>query len=258
MTANDIWALFRIKLSDDALCDEDFTDETRHLLKSFLSGPDSSSRRAKFSSSPAQYFDTEAKAIVLLTCPDDHYRFDFIKNSEGYSLAFIECITLPISDIKAFPYDKFAPLCDKETHIRCEKEISKIIWMYLKFKELLGRDEAIKVFMDGSGESIAARSWVPFYNDRLSYIAYAAWTENRITGEDIAITAFSDDKSVLLFRNHIWRRMYAVTGHLKTLIGYEEFIWIFEEIWRDRARASGWNVEFSYMGDDTSMTFTTL
>jgi hypothetical protein len=58
-------------------------------------------------------------------------------------------------------------------------------------KELLGRDEAIRNFMDGNGEKLCARSWVPYYDERLAYIAYAAWIENRINGEDVTITEFS-------------------------------------------------------------------
>jgi hypothetical protein len=68
-------------------------------------------------------------------------------------LAFIECITLPVSNINTLPYFDFIPLCEKETLIRHEKEISKNIYLYLKFKELFGRDEAIKIFMDGNGEN---------------------------------------------------------------------------------------------------------
>jgi hypothetical protein len=255
MTAYDIWASFRNKLIDDSLCEEDFTDETRFFFKSFLSGSESLYRRTKYLSASAQYFDTETKAIVLLNCPDDNYRLDFIKKDGGYSLAFIECITLPVSDINTLPYNDFIPLPEKETHIRREKDISKTIWLYLKLKELLDRNEAIKIFMDGNGENIGARSWVPFYNERLAYIAYAAWIEKRINGEDVAIMQFSDNRSVLYFKNHIWRKMYTMTGHLKTQIGFDEYMWFFEEIWRDRARASGWTVEITYEGEDTMLTF---
>jgi hypothetical protein len=96
---------------------------------------------------------------------------------------------------------------------------------------------------------------VPFYNERLAYIAYAAWIENRISGEDITITEFSQLRSILILRNHIWRRMYTLTGHLKTKIDFDEYMWFFEEIWRDRAKANGWSVEFIFDCDDTIMTF---
>jgi hypothetical protein len=255
MTAHEIWMSFRNKLIDDSLCEEDFTYEMRYFFMNFLTGPETLSRRTKYFSAPAQYFETETKAIVLLKCPDDNYRFDFIKIDDRYTLAFIECITLPVSDINALPYSDFTPLPEKETYIRREKEISKTIWLYCKLKELLGRSEAIKVFMDGNGENIGARSWVPFYDQRLAYIVYAAWIENRINGEHITITEFSDNRSVLLLKDHIWKVMYTMTGHLRTQLDFDEYMWFFEEIWQDRARASGWTVDFSYEGDDTMMTF---
>lgn len=255
MTAYDIWASFRNKLIDDSLCDEDFTNEMRLFLKNLLSGPDSLLLRTKFSEAPAKFFDMETKAIVLLNCPDDDYRFDFIKKDSGYMLAFIECITLPVSDINTLPYQDFISLPEKEMFIRREKEISKTIWFYLKFKELVGRDEAIKIFMDGNGEKIGAKSWVPFYSERLAYIAYAAWIENRIYGEAVVVTRFSDERCVLCLKNHLWRKMYAMTGHLKTQIALDEYMWLFEEVWRDRAQASGWVVDFTYDGEDTVLTF---
>lgn len=216
MSAYDIWESFRKKLIEDSLCDEDFTDEMRPFLKAFLSGIESLPRRTKYYSAPAQYFDMETKASIMLNCSDDNYRFDFIKKDKGYALAFIECITLPVSDISTLPYDKFQPLPEKETFIKREKEISKTIWYFNKFKELLGREEAIKIFMDGNGENIGARSWVPFYSERLSYIAYAAWIEERINGENVVIKQFSDKESVICFKDHIWRKMYNMTSHLKT------------------------------------------
>lgn len=109
--------------------------------------------------------------------------------------------------------------------------------------------------MDGNGEKIGAKSWVPFYSERLAYIAYAAWIENRIYGEAVVVTRFSDERCVLCLKNHLWRKMYAMTGHLKTQIALDEYMWLFEEVWRDRAQASGWVVDFTYDGEDTVLTF---
>ena len=50
------------------------------------------------------------------------------------------------------------------------------------------------MFYDGDGEYICARSWVPFYSDGLSFIAYFAWYECRINGENVAIQEFCESK----------------------------------------------------------------
>ena len=62
------------------------------------------------------------------------------------------------------------PLDKKELHIRREKEITQLVYFYLKFKELVGSEKAIAMFYDGKGEYICARSWVPFYGKRDSSI----------------------------------------------------------------------------------------
>jgi hypothetical protein len=255
MTAQDIWMSFCHKLKNDALGVADCTEEMSSLLLGWLKGPQTLTRRTKFIVAPATYFETATKAIVMLRCPDSDYRFDFIKDGAVGRLAFMECITLPVTDIHTFPYDSFTPLPAMENHIRREKEITKTIYYYLKFKELLGKEEAIRVFLDGRGECIGARSWVPFYSDRLAFIVYSAWIENRINGETVVMEALSEDRSVLRFKDNSWLKMYRVTGHLRTQIDYDEYIGLFEAVWRDRAEKSGWSVGFAYEGEDTVLTF---
>lgn len=64
---------------------------------------------------PARFFDTPTRAVVQLSCPDDEYRFDFVRRAEaeGGRLAFVECITLPLAEI-TLPCTVFSPLPDKE------------------------------------------------------------------------------------------------------------------------------------------------
>ena len=102
----------------------------------------------------------------MVSCPDGEYRFDFCGDDRRWCLQFIECITLPVDHITEMPYDNFLPLPDKEAWIRYEKVISKQVYLFCKAKELLGFDEALKWFLDGAGELLGAKSWVPFYDDR--------------------------------------------------------------------------------------------
>jgi hypothetical protein len=143
-------------------------------------------------------------------------------------------------------------------HIRREKEISKTVYYYNKFKELLDAEAAVGIFLDGYGESVGARSWVPFYNDSMAFIVYSAWIENRINGERVVLEAFHETRSVIRFKDHIWLSMYRMTGHLRTQISYDEYIGLYEAIWRDRAEKSGWTVSFAYEGEDTVLTFEKL
>ena len=195
---NIVWTDFCDKMSKDELRDCDFTNEMHKLLSPLLCGSATAQRRDKFLSSSFEIYENDSKISVLIHCTDDEYRFDFIQDEEKWKLAFIECITLPVSDINILPYKDFTELQDKEIAIRREKDISKTIFVYNKFKEILGQENAVKIFLDGQGEFICARSWVPFYSDGLSYIAYAAWTENRINGEKVIIERFDEEECCLI------------------------------------------------------------
>lgn len=154
-----------------------------------------------------------------------------------------------------FPYSEFVPLGKKELHIRREKEISQFVYFYLKFKELAGREKALACVSDGKGEYICARSWVPFYSDRLSYIAYSAWYECRINGENVVIQEFQENKCEVVIYNHIWRSMYFTAVHLKAAIEYSEYMELFESVWKDRAASAGWKISFVYTDEYTSLIF---
>lgn len=250
-----IWIDFCNKMRADVLNDDDFADEMRIFLRSFLCGSDATQRRSKFLVSPYDIYETDTKCSVIVHCSDDDYRFDFSLVKNRWKLSFIECITLPVSDLSVVPYMAFRPLPKKEAEIRREKEISKLIYFYNEFKKLVGRQKAMEMLFDGAGEFLGAKSWVPFFNERLSYIAYAAWMENCIYGEQIEIVNFSEQCCRLLFRNHIWRKMYAMTGHIQKMIDYEEYMDIFESIWMNRAFESGWELQVNYRGKDTELVF---
>ena len=124
---NIVWADFCDKMRKDALCDGDFTKEMQPLLSHLLCGSHATQRRDKFIIAPFETYENDSKINIIVHCSDDDYRFDFVWSDAKWKLAFIECITLPISDIKTLPYMDFVELPDRENAIRKEKEISKMI-----------------------------------------------------------------------------------------------------------------------------------
>ena len=117
MNAGTIWADFCGKLQNSTLSTDDFTAEAQGL-SFWLTGDRAEHARRKFCSAPAEFFDMEAKASVMLRCEDDNYRFDFIPVGDSFKLAFMEGITLPVFNIKSLPYSQFTPLPDKENEMR--------------------------------------------------------------------------------------------------------------------------------------------
>lgn len=251
----DIWKEFQEKLKQDTLTESDFTVEMGAYLQPLLCGEAAAPRRQKFLTAPYDMYEGADRVSIVLHCADDDYRFDFLPDGILWKLAFIECITLPVYDMNHFPYSKFVPLGKKELHIRREKEISQFVHFYLKFKELAGREKALACVSDGKGEYICARSWVPFYSDRLSYIAYSAWYECRINGENVVIQEFQENKCEVVIYNHIWRSMYFTAVHLKAAIEYSEYMELFESVWKDRAASAGWKISFVYTDEYTSLIF---
>lgn len=255
LKCTDIWDEFQEKLKYDTLTVSDFTTEMCAYLQPLLCGEHSASRRQKFLDAPYDVYVGVDRISVVSHCPDDDYRFDFFCDGNQWKIAFIECITLPVFDMDVVPYSKFMPLDKKELHIRREKEITQLVYFYLKFKELVGREKALTMFYDGKGEYICARSWVPFYSDSLSYIAYSAWYECRINGENVVIEEFQESKCRVVIYNHIWRNIYFIVGHLKPVIEYSEYMELFESIWKDRAASAGWDIQFVYKEEYTSLIF---
>lgn len=153
-----VWKEFQEKLEQDLITESDFTAEMGAYLSPLLCGEAAVPRRRKFLEAPYEIYEGTERILVVLHCPDDDYRFDFLFDGISWKLAFVECITLPVYDMDIFPYTEFAPLGKKELHIRREKEITQYVYFYLKFKELVGREKALACFSDGKGEYICARS----------------------------------------------------------------------------------------------------
>lgn len=231
----DIWKEFQEKLKQDALTESDFTVEMGVYLQPLVCGEAAAPRRRKFLEAPYDIYEGADRVSVVLHCADDDYRFDVLPDGTLWKLAFVECITLPVYDLNIFPYTEFAPLDKKELHIR--------------------REKALACVSDGKGEYICARSWVPFYSDGLSYIAYSAWYECRINGENVEIREFQENKCEVVIYNHIWRSMYFTTGHLRAVIAYSEYMELFEYIWKDRAASAGWKISFVYTDESTVLVF---
>jgi len=255
MNAQLIWNEFLDKLHYDSFSENDFSNDMKTFLCSFLIGATAQFRREKFINAPAEIIDGEHKKIIILSCPDGEYRFDFEINNGKWQLCFVECITLPVANINSFPYNSFVALPEKEAWINAEKNISKMIYFFCKLKNIFGFDEALLWFNDGAGEFLCAKSWVPFYEDGKAFIMYCAWIENRINGESISVEIFTKTKCVMRFINHLWFRVYHVASHIKIQLPLDEYKKLFEHIWQDRAKHSGWNISFEYDGNDTIISF---
>lgn len=73
--------------------------------------------------------------------------------------------------------------------------------------------------------------------------------------ENVVIQEFQENRCEVAIYNHIWRRSYFIVGHLKPIIEYSEYMELFETIWKDRAASAGWEIQFVYTDECTSLIF---
>jgi hypothetical protein len=255
MSTQQIWKEFIKKLQSDSLTEDDFTSDNKSFLMYYLIGDNREFRRDKIIDANVCFEMGETKHIVTANCDDGLYRFDFISNGSGWELCFIECITIPIKSIDKVPFNNFPVMTEHEIWVRAEKTISRIVYLYNKLKECFDREKALEWFLDGAGEFIAAKSWIPFFEDKKAFIAYMAWCESRINGEITSIESFNNSKCIIRLKDHLWFKVYNCASHLKSLISEKEFKELFEYIWIDRGKQSGWSVDFEYIGMDTVIIF---
>ena len=138
-------------------------------------------------------------------------------------------------------------------HKQIWDEFRKKVYFYLRLKEEKGKEEALSWFRDGEGYKLNVEAWMPYLSLRKSFVAFAAWVENRYWGQEVVTEALSEAHSAVLFKDHELLALYDVTGHLRPRISLEEYKELFEDQWRDRARWTGWTARFTYDGYDTRM-----
>jgi hypothetical protein len=183
-------------------------------------------------------------------------RLDFIKENDKYKLSDLDSYTLPLKKVDNLPFNDYTPLPERENIMRQEYAITRIVDYYARLKDIIGKQEALNWFKDGKGEKTGVPAWMPYFTKRKAFIAYSAWIQNRLYGEDVYITKFSEEHSELLFKNSSWLFLYKVAGHLKHMIPYDEYIELFETIWKDRALWNEYNATFSYENGDILISFT--
>lgn len=255
MSTQQIWGEFIEKLKYDCLAEDDFTSENRDFLMFFLTGDNRKFRRDKIINASICCDIGETKHIVTACCDDGQYRFDFLFSDGKWKLCFIECITIPIKVIDEIPFNNFPVMTEHEIWVRTEKNISRIVYLYNKLKECFGKDQALEWFLDGAGEYLAAKSWIPYFDEKKAFVVYVAWCESRLNGETISIELFEDRNCIIRIKDHLWFKVYNSASHLKPFISDSEYREIFEYIWIDRGKQSGWNIELEYIGTDTLISF---
>jgi hypothetical protein len=95
---------------------------------------------------------------------------------------------------------------------------------------------------------------VPFYAPERAFMVYLCWEQSRLQGNRVTLERLTDSEAVVSM-DSIFLRLYVQSGHMREMIQKPDYVRIFETIWKDRARAAGWDVSFAYEGLRCTLRF---
>jgi hypothetical protein len=185
----------------------------------------------------------EEKLVYTLKSSEwDEIRLDFVVVDERWRFYLIDGLTIPIKEMPQLPFSDFPPYPGFEDRMRMEHVVTQKVNFYLRLKAEKGKEEALAWFRHGEGHKLNIEAWMPYFTLRKSFVLFNAWVENRYWGQRMVVEELSDTHGVLVFVDHEWLILYDVTGHLRPRISRNEYVELFEDQWRDRARWAGWSV----------------
>lgn len=245
---------FQNKIKNNSLTEDDIREDFLSMFKNAY--PDNTFIKRIADCENPIFEQGEDKYIFHIPLDDGwEVRLDFLHENEKYKLVDLDGYTLPLKKVEQLPFNNFIPLPEKEPIMRQEYAITRTVDYYARLKNIIGKQEALNWFKDGKGEKTGVAAWMPYFTKRKAFIAYTAWMQSRIYGEDVYITEFSEEHSELLFKNSSWLFLYKVAGHLKNMITYDEYIELFETIWKNRALWNEYNASFLYDSEDIKIIF---
>jgi hypothetical protein len=178
-----------------------------------------------------------------------NYCLTFLVEGGAWYFRHLEAINIRLDRTGPLPASTF-PDVDEATkaHIREETGWSREVRVFNELASLKGRDFAFDFFKDGDGYFLAAKTWVPFVEPRKAFILYACWEQANLRGNTVTLERLDDAAAVARMSTYFFG-LYKASAHLAQQIPFEDYMRIFETIWKDRARAAGWNLEIEYRNE---------
>jgi hypothetical protein len=184
------------------------------------------------------------------------YSFTFVTENGHWYLQHFESIAIRLDRVGAPPVSTFPDLSEgKKAWMRQETYWSQMVGLFLRMRAAAGPQPAFDMFRDGQGYFVQAKTWVPFVPPARAFVLYLCWEQSRLQGNDVTLSRLTDEDAVVAI-DSICFRLYRQTSHLRQQVSEDEYRRIFETVWRDRAVAAGWNVQFTYDGTRCSLRFT--
>lgn len=186
-------------------------------------------------------------------CVPNTYSFTFVSENGRWVLQHFEGIVLRLDRLGELPVTTFPDLGeDKKAWMRAENYWSQMVYLFRLMRAATGDEAAFKMFRDGAGYLVAARTWIPFVPPARAFVLYACWAQSRLHGDKVTLERLDDNQAVVALEP-IYFALYRQTGHLRHQIAEQDYRRIFETIWSDRAGEAGWKAQFTYDGAKVTM-----
>jgi hypothetical protein len=185
----------------------------------------------------------------------DTYCFSFVIEQGRWYFQHLESISIRLDRTPAPPTSSFPDLAeDKKAWIREERRVTDQVKLFHFLAGEKGRDFAREWFLDGVSYALQARTWVPFLEPSRAFVLFVCWDEARLKSSRVTLERLDEHQAVVRLEP-IYLKLYDQTAHIKQDISREDYLELFREIWRDRAKQAGWQVEIDIQGQSARLLF---
>jgi hypothetical protein len=189
---------------------------------------------------------------------DESRPFNFILVEDGGRWFFrhLEQVMIRLDKTPAPPTSEFPDTSEeRKAWARDEVYWSQVVFWHTALVPKIGKPAFLDLLRDGSGYAVGAQTWVPFVPPARAFVLYLCWDLARLHGMNtrgrcVVLESLDDRAAAVRLRDHPFFRLYKDATHIRPKIAFADYREIFETIWVDRARATGWTLAIDYLSPD--------
>jgi len=175
--------------------------------------------------------------------------FSLLVEGSQWYFEHVESIFVRLDQIGPLPASRFPDVSEgQKAWMRDEGRANEQVQVFNILAKEKGGDFALDFFKDGAGYALQARTWVPFVSPSKAFVLFLCWEQAKLFVSPVTLQSL-DESSAIIELQPRWFQLYRHSTNLPQKISESEYRNIFETMWRDRARAAGWEIQFDYPGD---------
>ncbi len=247
--SNAVWDDFKAQLLAATITRDQLRPLQPQLLEPMMRFLDHCRRNSKpedWATKPEIYVvGNQLHAIVTLTQVDGKrvpYCFSLVREGQHWYFQHVESIFIRLDKTGPLPASQFPDVTEAQKNwMRDERRATEQVKMFNFLTREKGIDFALRLFKDGEGYALEARTWVPFVSPYRAFVLFLCWEQAKLFGNPVTLESLEENAAIVRWQPR-WFKLYKQTGHLAQIISEDRFRQIFDTTWHDRARAAGWKL----------------